>query len=51
VELRRLPYIGSDHFPVSIRISYEPEAQHHHEEPQADRSDHKEANEKIDEAR
>ena len=51
VELRRLPYIGSDHFPVSIRISYEPEARHQHEEPEADQSDHKEANEKIDEAR
>ena len=28
VELRILPFIGSDHFPVFVRLSHEPEITH-----------------------
>ena len=51
VELRRLAYFGSDHFPVYIKLSYEPDAEHQQEELQADESQQEEAKEKIDEAR
>jgi endonuclease/exonuclease/phosphatase (EEP) superfamily protein YafD len=50
VALRRLPYFGSDHFPVFIELSYEPDAKNQQEELHADESQKKEAEEKIDEA-
>ena len=30
VDLERMPHIGSDHFPVYVTLSYEPEAQLEH---------------------
>lgn len=50
VTLRRLPYFGSDHFPVFMEISYEPDAERQQEEPQADHTEKAEAEEKIDKA-
>jgi endonuclease/exonuclease/phosphatase (EEP) superfamily protein YafD len=50
-DFRRLAYFGSDHFPVYIKLSYEPQAQSQQEELQADTSEQKEAEEKIEKAR
>ena len=49
--LERLTHIGSDHFPIYIRLSYEPEGWHEQEQEleNPDASDHAEAAEKIDE--
>src|ERR1044072_6491852 len=50
IEFSRLAYFGSDHFPMFIRLSYEPEAERQQKAPQADASDKAEADEKIEEA-
>ena len=50
VELRRLGKVGSDHFPVLIELSYEPDAAASQPEPQATAGDHREAEEMIDRA-
>jgi hypothetical protein len=50
IDFRRLPYFGSDHFPVFVSLSYEPDAKSQHEELQADESQREEAREKIDKA-
>jgi endonuclease/exonuclease/phosphatase (EEP) superfamily protein YafD len=47
VEMRRLPYVGSDHFPVYAALSYEPQATREQEAPRADASDVREARETI----
>lgn len=49
-EMRVLPSFGSDHFPVFVALSYEPDAVHEHEEPEADRQDMIEAHETVQEA-
>jgi endonuclease/exonuclease/phosphatase (EEP) superfamily protein YafD len=46
-ELRRLPRFGSDHFPVLVVLSLEPDAAPTQEPPRADAGDHQEAAEKI----
>ncbi len=51
VELRRLPNIGSDHFPVLVELQYEPKAEAEQEAPEADQSDREEAKEMIEEGR
>jgi len=51
VSFRRLGRFGSDHFPVCIALSYEPDAARTQEEPQADAAERREADEKIAQAR
>ena len=46
--LKRLSSFGSDHFPVYIELSYEPEAQAQQPEPIADHEERVEAEEKIE---
>jgi endonuclease/exonuclease/phosphatase (EEP) superfamily protein YafD len=47
VELRRLPKTESDHFPVLVELSYEPEVRQEQERPVASGEDVEEAKEKI----
>ena len=49
VHMARLPYMGSDHFPIFVRLSYEPQNKAAQEEnaEQADVGDIEEANERI----
>lgn len=49
--LERLPYIGSDHFPVYAELSYEPIAKVQQNEPQASINELEEANEIINDAK
>lgn len=48
VEIRRLPDIGSDHFPLLVILDYDPGAALAHEEPQPEAGDEQEADEAID---
>lgn len=49
-ELRRMPSVGSDHFPIFICLSYEPDAEFTQIEPEADGDDQRDADEAIQEA-
>ncbi|AKD03260.1 endonuclease/exonuclease/phosphatase family protein [Pontibacter korlensis] len=49
VSLRRLPKFGSDHFPIMITLSFEPQREHEQVHPRADKEDKQEANELIQE--
>lgn len=49
-DLKVLPHIGSDHFPVYGKFQYHPPAEHVHETPEADLGDKQEAEEKIEAA-
>lgn len=50
LEIKRLPYIGSDHFPIYAHLSYEPEVSHNQPVPEPDEGDHHEAKSMIREA-
>ena len=50
IRLKRLAYFGSDHFPMYIRLSYEPEAQRQQTAPEARQSDESQATAKINQA-
>lgn len=50
-ELRRLADVGSDHFPIFVRLELTPGAEHVQEGPDADADDHAEAAETVAEAR
>jgi endonuclease/exonuclease/phosphatase (EEP) superfamily protein YafD len=47
VALRRLPAIGSDHFPILAELAYEPERAPEQAAPRADGEDQEEAQEKL----
>jgi endonuclease/exonuclease/phosphatase (EEP) superfamily protein YafD len=49
VEMRRLGFFGSDHFPMLAELCYQPELAHRHEAPEADREDEEEAQAMIEE--
>ena len=48
VELRRCDDIGSDHFPVLVELSYEPEAPAEQQESKTESGDQKEADERLE---
>ena len=50
-ELRVLPDIGSDHFPLLVSLSYEPDAAAEQPEPQPEVEDREEKHEAVREAR
>jgi len=50
VSLRRLDYVGSDHFPVYVELSHEPAAAAEQEAPEPRASDLREAAETVSEA-
>jgi len=50
VDFRRLAYFGSDHFPVYICLSHEPDALRRQPEQHADADERREAEEKIEKA-
>jgi endonuclease/exonuclease/phosphatase (EEP) superfamily protein YafD len=52
VRLERLPYVGSDHFPMYVELSYEPQNREDNKKnkPDADTEEKKEAKEKIEDA-
>lgn len=45
--LELLDPIGSDHFPIYVRLLHDPSAAARHEAPRADQDDHREADERI----
>jgi endonuclease/exonuclease/phosphatase (EEP) superfamily protein YafD len=47
VSLERLPSIGSDHFPILIKLCFDPSARLQQETPDADHEDQRQADEKI----
>ena len=48
VRLERLPYVGSDHFPMLVELSYEPDAQRRQEPMPERREDTLEADEMLE---
>ncbi len=50
IDFRRLPAFGSDHFPVFIALSYEPDAERRQPAKHADADEQQEAEEKIEKA-
>jgi len=51
VEMRRLGFFGSDHFPVLAELRYRSELAHRHEAPEADGEDEEEARAMIEEGK
>lgn len=50
VRMKRLGNIGSDHFPIYVKLHYKPEEKFRQEEPEADSEDFEMAEEKIEKA-
>lgn len=51
VNIERLPGYGSDHFPMYLKLSYEPEHEREDEKLEATPEDHEEAQEKVEDAK
>ena len=51
VDVRTLPYIGSDHFPLFVELSYEPEAAATQEAPDLDAGDQEDADDAVKSAK
>ncbi len=51
LSLRRLPYFGSDHFPLYCELLLDHSAQEEHDPPEPDADDHHEARRLIDEGK
>ena len=51
IEMRRLEHMGSDHFPILATLHQDFSAEADQKEPEANGEEHKEAGDKIDEAR
>lgn len=49
IEMQRLGDVGSDHYPMLVRIALDPEAEAHQQGPTADRDDLEDAQDKVDE--
>ena len=47
IELRRLAFVGSDHFPMYLALSYEPARPAEQPEPQEDADDRAQAEEML----
>ncbi len=47
LSIKRLPTFGSDHFPMFIKLQYDPQGSKQQAEPKADTADLKTANEKV----
>lgn len=47
VELKKLDYVGSDHFPIYVKLSYEPDGQYEHQPRNAKEQDFEDADEKV----
>lgn len=47
-KIRKLGYTGSDHFPIYVKLSYEPDGKNSQNLPDLDKEDINEANEKMD---
>ncbi len=50
-QLRRLEHIGSDHFPMSVKLRYVPEEEHLQKQPKEDKGDRDEADTTIKKAK
>jgi endonuclease/exonuclease/phosphatase (EEP) superfamily protein YafD len=50
IHMKRLPKFGSDHFPILVRLNYEPQEADEHEIPVADSEEEAKAQELIDNA-
>jgi endonuclease/exonuclease/phosphatase (EEP) superfamily protein YafD len=50
VELKRVAHIGSDHFPIYVKLCLVPEEKSEQEKPEASQGDHEEAAEKVEKA-
>lgn len=48
VNLRRLPHVGSDHFPMFIELVYDPAARPEQPKPRSDAGDEEQAEEKLE---
>ncbi len=51
IELRRLDFVGSDHFPMYLALNHEPAGQQAQPEPEPDADDQEQASEMLQQAR